>query len=121
MSKKYLLYIHHPNFQQEKKKSDLVNRLLDEHYNSGIQQESTQETLNVYTNQPSSPRTLSSPKARTEPVVRTTKDVLKEIEEKKIELNELLEVSQDRQDHIKVQNQIQALWDEYHTLKESDD
>lgn len=36
MSKKYLLYIHHPNFQLEKKKSELVNKLLDAHYDSKL-------------------------------------------------------------------------------------
>lgn len=32
MAKKYLLYIHHPGFEKEKKKSDLVNQLLDSYY-----------------------------------------------------------------------------------------
>ena len=32
MAKKYLLYIHHPKFEKETKKSELVNRLLAKHY-----------------------------------------------------------------------------------------
>ncbi len=32
MSKKYLLYIHPPEFKLEKHKSKLVNRLLNEYY-----------------------------------------------------------------------------------------
>jgi hypothetical protein len=36
MGKKYLLYIHAEKFEKEKKKSDLVNKLLDEHYNVPI-------------------------------------------------------------------------------------
>jgi len=32
MAKKYLLYIHHPRFDEEKEKSKLVNALLDRHY-----------------------------------------------------------------------------------------
>lgn len=32
MPKKFLLYIYNPNFEKEKKKSHLVNKLLDSHY-----------------------------------------------------------------------------------------
>lgn len=32
MPKKYLLYIYNPKFDGEKKKSGLVNKLLDSHY-----------------------------------------------------------------------------------------
>lgn len=32
MPKKFLLYIHSPRFEKERKKSWLVNKLLDSHY-----------------------------------------------------------------------------------------
>ena len=32
MAKKYLLYIHRPEFQDEEKKSELVNQLLEDWY-----------------------------------------------------------------------------------------
>lgn len=32
MAKKYLLYIHNPKFDEESKKSELVNQLLERHY-----------------------------------------------------------------------------------------
>lgn len=112
MSKKYLLYIHHPNFSSEKRKSDLVNRLLDNHYNATTGQ--TQPTLNVYTT------SLSSPVARTEQT-RTKQHVLQDIEQEKQILQELLEVNQDPADHARQQSKIQELWDEYHLLVKEED
>lgn len=35
MAKKHLLYIHSEQFRDEKNKSQLVNRLLEEHYSAG--------------------------------------------------------------------------------------
>ena len=32
LNKKFLLYIHHPQFKSEEKKSELVNKLLEAHY-----------------------------------------------------------------------------------------
>lgn len=36
MAKKYLLYIHHTKFVDEPKKSELVNNLLNDWYDSGV-------------------------------------------------------------------------------------
>ena len=105
MSKKYLLYIHHPNFSSEKKKSDLVNRLLDDYYNSLQGPIQPRESVIKFQEAPS----VYTP--------RTSKDVLRDIEQAKIELVELLEVNQDPSDHTKAQQNIQGLWNEYHILK----
>lgn len=37
MAKKYLLYIHHSEFEAEAKKSELVNDLLARHYGAGTE------------------------------------------------------------------------------------
>jgi hypothetical protein len=111
MSKKHLLYIHHPNFSKEPKKSELVNKLLDNHYNSitGPVQPSMSFDNNVYT----TPASIAT--------VRSVKDLLNEIQQAKLELQELLEVSQDPDDHAKLQQHIQYLWNEYHKLKREED
>lgn len=36
MAKKYLLYIHDERFEKEQKKSELINKLLAEHYGPGF-------------------------------------------------------------------------------------
>jgi hypothetical protein len=57
-AKKYLLYIHHPQFADEAKKSELVNELLEQHYTrlpatlSGV----TENTVDFQTLPPIPPR-----------------------------------------------------------------
>lgn len=61
---------------------------------------------------PSEPARIITPSG-----TRTPRDILQEIKLKKQELTELLEVNQDPNDHLKLQAEIQDLWNEYHLLK----
>lgn len=48
---------------------------------------------------------------------RGPQDILADIKNKELELNTLLQESQDPEDHKKLQLQIQQLWAEYHVAK----
>ena len=45
MAKKFLLYIHDSRFADEPKKSELVNRLLDQHYETNDDLETVNELV----------------------------------------------------------------------------
>jgi hypothetical protein len=63
-------------------------------------------------------RELSHRTINSHPTVRTPADVLRDIEQAKLELHDLLEVNQDPNDHAQQQTKIQNLWEEYNSLKE---
>ncbi len=46
-SKSFLLYIHEPRFREEKKKSELVNNLLERHYHDTVDGGKTQEQVHA--------------------------------------------------------------------------
>lgn len=100
-----MLYIHHPNFQTEKKKSDLVNKLLDSHYGD------------VYT------KPESSPTARLElDIPKSPGDYLDAIKDLEVERDDLLEGAQDIQYIREIEKRHKRLtqeqWDLYHAAKE---
>ena len=49
MAKKYLLYIHHSAFENEQKKSALVNKLLADHYGLDTRDDNTTSVATVST------------------------------------------------------------------------
>ena len=49
--------------------------------------------------------------------VRSPSDILADIDNKKLELSQLMEVNQDPEEHRNLQKEIQELWVEYHATK----
>lgn len=75
MGKKYLLYIHHEQFEAEKGKSALVNLLLEQHYATNVYTSKPLIAKNVYTN-----KTAGAGNVYTKPIIKTAADVSKVID-----------------------------------------